>query len=485
MRAPPPPERQWWIGIGAAAAAFWCIDLGLFRAGTPHLLDDTWEYAVAARHLLAGDGFVTSVVHPPLWGLADAAFRVPLLIHGPLLPAVFAGALALLGPGFVDHAAWLSAAFATLAAVLAFRLGARLVHPAAGAAAALLYTISPLTIEAVHHDIALTAGAALLAASLLALARGIDAPGIRGSGAAWAGALLGLGYLVRPEFLLLAPLVVTAAGRGAGRALAAFALVALPWWIHHALAVGSPLFNLSSYLVIGYHGTHPDLTVLRDFDITPSAWPAALREALPTLPGKWAETFPRAMKRALMAPTAATGALALLGGLLAWRDARLHRAALWAGAAALIPITVMTLTIYDERYLSPFLPMWCVAAAAGAAAIAARMPAALRAPRVWIALLAVLAVPSAAPVWRAAAADAAASRRTLATERAALARTSPAAPARPMFSDAPDFTAWTTARAVVWVTRGEYAGLPDCAGVAPSPARPPCKAGDEDVRFRP
>jgi hypothetical protein len=337
----------------------------------------------------------------------------------------------------------------------------------------------------VHHDIALTAGAALLAASLLALARGIAGAGARGPGAASAGALLGLGYLVRPEFLPLAPLIAVAAGRGAGRALAAFALVALPWWIHHALAVGSPLFNLSSYLVIGYHGAHPDLTALRDFELTPSAWPAALRDALPALPGKWAETFPRAMKRALLAPTAATGALALFGGLLALRDERLRRPALWAGAAALIPIGVMTLTIYDERYLSPFLPLWSVAAAAGAAAIAARIPGALRSPRAWNALLALLVLPSAATAWRAAHADAAASWRSLAEERAALARTHAAAPASPMFSDAPDFTAWTTGRAVVWVTRGEYARLPDCGGDAPSPSRPPCKAGNEDVRFHP
>ncbi len=483
MQASAPLQRRWWIAVAAAAAAFWCADLGLFRLGVPNLLDDTWEYAVAARHLLAGDGFVTTVLHPPLWSLADQAFRVPLLIHGPLLPGIFAGAIALFGTAFPDHAAWLSAAFAVLAATLTFRLGSRLLNPAAGVAAALLYTVSPVTLEAVHHDIALSAGAVLFAAMALLIAPRPGAP--RAVTAPLAGVLLGLGYLARPEFLLLAPLLAAATGRAAWRALAAFALVALPWWIHHALAVGSPFFNLSSYLVIGYHGAYPDLTVLRDFRIPPDAWPATLWNALPELPSKWAATFPRAMKRVLSAPTAATGVLALLGGLVALRDRRLARVALWTGVAALIPIAVMILTVADARYLASFLPLWSVAAAAGAAWLAARLPRPVPEPRVWIALLALLALPSAAAAWRTAAREAGPARAALAEERAALVRMHAGTAAGPMFSDRPDFTAWTTGRPVVWLRRDEYERLPDCAAGGPVPTAPPCKAAHEDVRFHP
>lgn len=485
-----PDARPRWLAVALAAAAYWAVDLGLFGHGVPHLLDDTWEYAVAAGHLLDGDGFVTRVIHPPLWSFAGEALRVPLLIHGPLLPVVIAPLLVLFGPAVIDHVAWLSALFAVSAAVLTFRLAARHFGAAAGTAAAMLYTLSPLTLEAVHHDVALSAGAALLAAALLALFPGEDLFGPREPRAFLAGLLLGAGYLVRPEFLLLLPLLPFAVPARAWTAVFGFVLVALPWWVHHALAVGVPWFNLSSYLVIGYHGRYPDLTVLRDFDLPPSAWPAALREALPDLPAKWAQTFPRALKRALLAPWGPAGALAALGFLAALADRRLRRLAAWSFAAALIPLAVMTLTIYDERYLSPFLPIWCAAAAAGAAALAARMPAWVRAPRVWIVLLALPVLPAAAAAWIAADRDAPAARATLVIEREALSggvhrAPAPAGPPALMFSDTPDFAAWTTGRPVVWVTRGEYTALPSCLDATSAASGRPCKAGPEHVRFHP
>lgn len=484
-----PDARPRWIAVLLAAAAYWAVNLGLFGQGTPHLLDDTWEYAVAAEHLLAGDGFVTRVIHPPLWGLADSALRVPLLIHGPLLPVLFAPALALAGPGVVDQVAWLAAAFAVITAVLVYRLAARHFGQAAGVAAALLYTLSPLTLEAVHHDVALTAGAAFLAASLLALFPGEDLLGPREPRAFLAGLLLGAGYLVRPEFLLLVVLLPFAVPARAWTAVFGFTLVALPWWVHHALAAGTPWFSLSSYLVIGYHGGYPDLTVLRDFDLPPSAWPAALRDALPELPAKWAQTLPRALKRALLAPWGPAGALAALGFLAALFSRPHRRLAAWGLGTALIPVAVMTLTIYDERYLSPFMPIWCTAAAAGAAALAARLPAWVRAPRVWITLLALLALPPAAAAWIAAGRDAPAARSALDAERAALAdradRTKDAGVrVQPMFSDTPDFAAWTTGRSVVWLTREEYSALPPCVNAGAAAGRP-CRAGQEHVRFHP
>src|SRR5512143_3264505 len=104
-------------------------------AGVPDPLDDVGEYGVTARQLLAGHGFRTTVIHPPLWGLRDAALSVPVLVHGPLLPLLAAPALAALGAGALDHAAWPAALFAFLAAALVFRTGTRHFGPAAGAAA--------------------------------------------------------------------------------------------------------------------------------------------------------------------------------------------------------------------------------------------------------------------------------------------------------------------------------------------------------------
>src|SRR5260221_12892335 len=94
--------RPWLVGALTLAAAFWLLDLAALHAGVPDPLDDTWEYGVAARHLIEGDGFRTRVIHPPLVGLMDDRATVPVLIHGPLLPILISPIVA--GTGSVDQA---------------------------------------------------------------------------------------------------------------------------------------------------------------------------------------------------------------------------------------------------------------------------------------------------------------------------------------------------------------------------------------------
>jgi hypothetical protein len=252
------------------------------------------------------------------------------------------------------------------------------------------------------------------------------------------------------------------AGRAWWRFALCFVACAAPWWVHNTLATGSPFFNLSSYLAIGYWGSRPDLTVLRDFGLPPASWPGALREALPSLPAKWLDLFPHAMKRALMAPTAATGWLAVVGLAITLRDPATRRVAGLALALALIPVAIMTTTVYDSRYLTPFLPLWTLASALGASALAGRLPEWARGPRVWMVALALLALPSVVPAVREAEREARVLERRLAFERASLAPLA-AGGARPfalLFSDLPDFAAWTANRPVVWVTRREFGWLP-------------------------
>ena len=169
------PARRadaWAIGTALFASLWWLVDLALLRSGTPDPLDDIWEYAIAARALLEGEGFRTTMIHPPLWGLRDATGTVPLLIHGPLVPVLMAPLVLALDTSAPEFAAWLSAAFAVLTAILIQRLGAARLSPAVGAAAAALWTLSPLVLRAVHHDLALTVGAALFTAALLLLLEG-------------------------------------------------------------------------------------------------------------------------------------------------------------------------------------------------------------------------------------------------------------------------------------------------------------------------
>ena len=458
--------HRWLLATLAIATAFWAFDLSSLRAGVPDPLDDTWEYGVVARSLAEGRGFRTQVIHPPLWSLRDSALTVPVLVHGPLLPLVLVPRVKLMGPRSLEMVPTLAAELALLAAFLAYRIGARHFGPPVGAAAALLWTLAPLTLRAVHHDVSLAAGAALLLLALDLLLR----PRRRET---LAGLSLGLAYLARPEMLLAAPVLATLAGRAWWRVALAFAACGAPWWWHNASVTGQPLFNLSSYLAIGYWDGRPDLTVMRDFSLAPARWPDALAAAFPSLPAKWLDFFPRAVKRALLAPTEATGWLAAVGLIAALRERATRRMGATALALALIPVAVMTTTVFNERYLTPFLPLWALAVALGAKTLAntipKRGPAAagdagrevLRAP-IWLAALAALALPAVVPAVTAGEREARALERRLAFERASIAHlVAGAGPPRSLlFSDLPDFAAWTANRPVVWLTREEFGRLP-------------------------
>jgi hypothetical protein len=467
VRQPPATNgSRWFLAALIFVAAYWLFDLAILHAGAPDPLDDSWEYGVVARSLLAGHGFRTGVIHPPLWTLRDANGTVPVLIHGPLIPVLIAPLISAFGNGVLDRLAWLAALFALLAAWATYRLGARAFGPEAGAAAAALFTVSPLMLEAVHHDLSLPLGAALLGFAIERLHAPRPRPLV-------AGIALGLASLARPEMLIAALVLMPFAGRAWWRLGLAAAACALPWWVHTARAVGTPLFNLSSYLLVGYWGQRPDLTVLRDFDLTPARWPGELLRALPGLPGKWADFFPHAMKRALLVPTGGCGWLAIAGALAMPREARRLGATMLS--LAIIPIAIMTATLYDPRYLTPFLPLWAGPVAWGARALAARLPAWARRPRLWISALALIAAPSVGPALHEGAREARGLEVRLARERLALAPLAAGAheEPRPMFSDTPDFVAWTTSRPVVWITADEWGRLPlvEAGGAQARPAR--------------
>jgi hypothetical protein len=447
--------HRWLLVTLALASAFWAFDLAGLRAGVPDPLDDTWEYGVVARSLIEGRGFRTQVIHPPLWSLRDSSSTVPLLIHGPLVPLALAPRIRIFGTRGLDWVPILAAELALLAALLTYRVGARHFGSPAGAAAALLWTFAPLTLRAVHHDIALAAGAALLMLALDLMLRPRRQPEL-------AGLVLGIGYLARPELLLGAPLLAALAGRAWWRTALGFVACAAPWWIHNVRAAGSPFFNLSSYLLIGYWDGRPGLTVLRDFALAPASWPRALAESLPQLPAKWLDFFPHAVKRALLVPTDATGGLALVGLAAALRAPGSRRAALAVFALALIPVAVMTLTVYDSRYLTPFLPLWAIAAAYGMRTLADLLPLGTYRTPLWLAALAAIALPTAVGAVRDGEREARELERRMAFERASLKPLTLGVAARReiLFSDRPDFAAWMANRPVVWVTREEFLRLP-------------------------
>ena len=377
----------------------------------------------------------------------------------------------------LDHLAWLSALFAVLAAAATFALGSRLLSPPVGAAAALLFTLSPLTLRAVHHDIALTLGAWLLVLALDQLLR-------TRPHAVRAGLCIGLGVLVRPEFLYVAPLLAIAAAGTRLRFLGIVGLCIAPWGWHGFVHTGAPFFNLSSYLLIGYWQSRPGLSVMRDFALTPAAWGSALTTTLPELPGKWWEFAPHAIKRLLFAPSGATGWLAPFGAFAALLDPRTTRLAAVSIALALVPLAIMTVTLYDPRYLVPFLPLLALGAARGASELAAALPQWMQPPRAWMGVLLLLVLPSIGPALNDAWRDGRTQRERLRVERAGLHSLEfPAAPpGTPLYSDTPDFVAWTLERPVVWVSLAEYLALPQRSpggGTEVRPGRTP----DDGVVF--
>jgi len=467
------------LAVVAIAALWWTIDLAVLHGGAPHLADDHWEDHLVARELIAGHGFRSPLVYPPLWGLRDpATLTIPVLVHGPLLPLLTAPALAVLGPRALDSVAAVAALCAVLALIPLFRLGARHFGEPVGAAAALLFTLSPLTLEAVHHSGSVVLGACLLCGALDLALRERPRPLL-------AGALLGCGMLVRPEMLLAAPVVALATTRAtrslgaAVRLLGAFAVVALPWWVHHARAAGSPFFNLTSYTLIGFWNGRPDVSVMQDFELPPARFAAALHAALPALPAKWLAFFPHAAKNVLFTPSGGTGWLAPIGlasALFAGGpgSAARRRLASCALALVLVPVASMTLTSYQRLYLEPVAPLLALGAAAGMARLALAMPRWAHRPRAWIGLLALLIAPSCLPALRGAAAQSAVLAQRLADERAALRTAFPASRApRMIFSDTPDFTAWTTGRPTAWVSRGEFERLYEAGGPAAALGLPP------------
>jgi hypothetical protein len=314
---------------------------------------------------------------------------------------------------------------------------------------------------AVHHSLSVVIGACLLLLALDLLGRDEPVP-------AAAGIALGLGYLVRPEMLpaaaILAAFTAVRVRPSAGvRLVIAFALVAGGWWIHQWRATGMPLFNLSSYGLIGTFGSRPEYTVMRDFDLTPDRWPQVLHHELPGLWRKWVAFLPRACRHGLTATGWSTGWCVPIG---AWMWLRSKRARAWTWACAilaLLPIAMMTAAVPQKLYLVPFIGLYALAAARGFAAIVARAGA-IRAPRLWVPALAILMLAALLPAARDAAREGLRERDLLASERSVLASLAATSPARasgvsPLFSDRADFVAWTTGRPTLYVSLDEYLAL--------------------------
>src|SRR6185503_4189176 len=149
----------------------------------------------------------------------------------------------------------------------------------------------------------------------------------------------------------------------------------------------------------------------------PDRFSAILAESLPHLADKWAHFFPRAIKRVLTCPTAATGWLALIGLAASLRRRDTRRLAVCACLLAVIPVAAMTLLVSIRLYPVPFLPLCAIGAARGAEWLFGLLPAWAHRPRAWLAALALVTVPSIVMALRFEEREARATERWLAADR--------------------------------------------------------------------
>lgn len=442
---------QRWAAL-AVGLLIWSAGLAWLDAGAPGPRDDPWEYGVVARHLIAGDGFRTTVIHPPLWSLRAPDGTVGMWVHGPLLPLMVAPWIRIGGERALEHVAWLGAVLVLLAAWFAARAAARSWGATAGAATLILIALSPLSWNAAAHDLSMAVGA-------LAIAVAIDQTWRFNPRGLTAGLALGIGALARPELTIaaLVSLPLLKRGEDRWRALAGLALPLGALWAARAFGA-LPNGNLSELLLVCYTQRWPELSALRDFHLAPGSLARAIGEAAPGLVAKWTHQAPRALFHLLSAPSYAAAPLAVahlyLSYLRCERPARLALLLLVA-----IPVGLITLTEPSPRYVMMWTPIAALAAIGGArhSILLRRMRPALA-----LSIPLLLTLPFAVANLSARAREAPGLRAAIEAERRTLRplAVAQAHGADVLFSDRPDLDAWITGRSVVWLERAEFERLP-------------------------
>jgi 4-amino-4-deoxy-L-arabinose transferase-like glycosyltransferase len=279
-----------------ALAIVFALGLGLridYAVRAPNEpVDDARAYARIARSLHEGKGFSQG---------DDPRHRAlqPASNYTPGLPLLVAGFYEMRGKTDRTGARILLALLSALAIPLTFMLGKRLGGPAAGILAALPMAIYPALLEYTGMLMTEPLGTTLLAGLLLALIRALEEPGAGRFAAA--GLLQGALALLRPEYLLLIPLLAVVAWLRLRRRsdrparepigapalmLACACLVILPWTVRNLIVLdrlvplstgGGQLLYQGSYLPAG-----PDRAEITPTLLERNPW---VRRELAPLPG--------------------------------------------------------------------------------------------------------------------------------------------------------------------------------------------------------
>ena len=231
MTAQAAPQRRDALLVVAAALTM-RFAVVLYADGRFPPADDGSFYHVVAKRIARGLGYT--------WAWPDGA--VTYAAHYPVgYPALIGAAYAVLG-AHATVAMLMNAVFGTLAAFAAYALVAREASRRAAIVAGLLVAFEPALV--LYTPALMTeavAGALLVVAGAVAAAKRPGRPLVR---AGLAGLVLGVAVLVRPELLLLGPVIGLLAARGlpGRRALASAAIViattlgvCAPWTIRNCV----------------------------------------------------------------------------------------------------------------------------------------------------------------------------------------------------------------------------------------------------------
>lgn len=239
------------------------------------------EHAQLARHLAAGDGFVTSLVRPLAIALHPGDGIQPDLYNPPVHPVVVALGFWAAHPSgrvmaVVGTLLWLVGAWLTFFVAWRWR-GAR-----TAALATVFYAANAVLLNAAIGGQALPLlGIWVLLVVWLALPQITATEGQDHTLAGWriwlAGLVCGLAMLTHYLLIVLLPIVcvcVLAQRRRKVYALAmvglGFVVALLPWCARNLLVTGNPFFSLYWYNLLADTSTFPGSTVWRGVDLPPN-----------------------------------------------------------------------------------------------------------------------------------------------------------------------------------------------------------------------
>jgi 4-amino-4-deoxy-L-arabinose transferase-like glycosyltransferase len=243
--ARPQPWPGFWsalLTIVAAAVAIRVVYTLVEAPWPPPGLDDQFYFSALPKLLADGHGFVAP------FKLTFDHVQVPTAEHPPLYSVVLAGP-ALIGLDSPDAQRLAGSAFGAITIVAVGLLGRRLAGDRAGLLAAGLAAVYPTLVVADGALMSESLYGMLVALSLLAAYRLLDAPGA--GRAVVLGALTGLTALTRGEALLLLPLVLIPllwrhgwqreGVRPTVVALLAFIVVLAPWTARNWIEFDRPV----------------------------------------------------------------------------------------------------------------------------------------------------------------------------------------------------------------------------------------------------